>query len=317
MSCIVTPKYKINKNMESYLEKSNCSNFLGALILILNTPLEHHSSLSKATNSLMLVIKSSTVNERSSPNSINSYGKVNTTFAHFVVELLAVNLLFDCWFNPLISPNPYGSKVPDEIYRDLTSNRDLMVSYCICHKLGTTAMFDLMVIILYLLTLHPINLCAFRLVTYQFVLIVIILTSNCMFEQSDNVQFVSIKFVCTFNLYAFLSLICIYLIYLLSICVFCCQGQDVFRQTKKQPWPFSPLKKLYALLVTYKGKFTRGIISLFEHYEEFKVCKLLSFKLYLFKSNVSILIIWLIAELHVDLALGCASVCTSSICSPT
>jgi hypothetical protein len=65
-----------------------------------------------------------------------------------------------------------------------------------------------------------------------------------------------------------------------SFVYFIAKGQDVFRQTKKQPWPFTPLKKLYASLVTYKGKFKKGIMSLFEHYEDFKVCKLLSFNMY-------------------------------------
>jgi hypothetical protein len=91
--CLLTSKYKFKKNKESYLATSNCSDVLGLLILLLNTPLEHHSSLSKTTDSLMLVIKASTVYERSSPDSPNSYGKVNKTFACFVVELLAVNLL--------------------------------------------------------------------------------------------------------------------------------------------------------------------------------------------------------------------------------
>jgi hypothetical protein len=119
----------------------------------------------------------------------------------------------------------------------------------------------------------------FRLVIYQVVLIVIIF---CQIVCSNNVVMFDLYtyHLCSFNLYAFLSSICIYLIYLLSICIFWCQGQDDLRQTKKQPWPFSPLKKLYTLLVTYKGKFTKGIISLFEHYEDFKVCKFLSFKLY-------------------------------------
>jgi hypothetical protein len=47
-------------------------------------------------DSLMLAIKASTVDEHSSLDSLNLYGKVNKTFAHFVVEILAVNLLFDC-----------------------------------------------------------------------------------------------------------------------------------------------------------------------------------------------------------------------------
>jgi hypothetical protein len=71
--------------------KSTRPLLIGLLILMLNTPLEHHSSLSKTTDSLMMAIKASTVDEHSSPDSPNSYGKVNKTFACFVVELLAVN----------------------------------------------------------------------------------------------------------------------------------------------------------------------------------------------------------------------------------
>jgi hypothetical protein len=92
----------------------------------------------------MLAIKASTVDEHSSPDSPNSYGKVNKTFACFVVEMLAVNLLFDCWlYNSSQSlPAPYASYAPDEIYRDLTYNRDLTVSYCIHCEIRTTGMFD-------------------------------------------------------------------------------------------------------------------------------------------------------------------------------
>jgi hypothetical protein len=111
---------------------------------MLNTPLEHHSSKSKMTDSLMLAIKASTVDECSSPDSPNSYGKVTKTFACFLVEMMAVNLLFDCWFNhsSQSSPAPYASYIPDEIYNDLTYNRDLIVSYCICREIGTTGMFN-------------------------------------------------------------------------------------------------------------------------------------------------------------------------------
>jgi hypothetical protein len=141
---LITSKYKFKRNKELYLAKSNCSDVLGSLILTLNTPLEHHSSLSKTMDSLMLAIKASTVDERSSHDSPNLYGKVINTFACFVVEMLAVNLFFDCWFyhSSQSSPAPYASYVPDEIYRDLTYNRDLIVSYCICREIGTTGMFD-------------------------------------------------------------------------------------------------------------------------------------------------------------------------------
>ncbi len=52
---------------------------------------------------------------------------------------------------------------------------------------------------------------------------------------------------------------------------FIAKGQDVFRQTKKQLWPFTPLKKLYAFLVTYEGKLKKGIISSFEHYVDLRL----------------------------------------------
>ncbi len=92
----------------------------------------------------MLAIKASTVDERSSPDSPNLYGKVIKTFACFVVEMLAVNLLFDCWFyhSSQSLSAAYASCVPDEIYRDLTYTRDSIVNYCIHREIRTTGMFD-------------------------------------------------------------------------------------------------------------------------------------------------------------------------------
>ncbi len=59
-------------------------------------------------------------------------------------------------------------------------------------------------------------------------------------------------------------------------------AHEVFTESFGKPWPFPTLKKLFATLPTYKGKFNRGIISLFEQYkyDDFKVCQLLTFKLY-------------------------------------
>ncbi len=192
---------------------------------------------------------------------------------------------------------------------------------------------------MFLLSLLPINLYVKWLAINQIVLIVTtIIKIVCL---NNVVMFILYTFIlCVFNLYDFLSSNCIYQFcihsfYINSICMlffpqivfisfvfsqfvyFIAKGQDVFRQTKKQPWPFTPLKRLYASLVTYKGKFNKRIISFFEHYEDFKVWTSLSFNLYWFKSNVCIQIILLNAELHADSALNCTSVCTSSICSPT
>jgi hypothetical protein len=124
----------------------------------------------------MLVIKSTTVDQSSPPDSPNLFGKVNKTFARFVVEFLSVNLLFDCWFNhsSQTSPALYAKEVPDEIYRDLMASKHAIVSYCICHELGSTDMYDLMIIILYLLKLHLFNLYVIQLDINQFVFIKII-----------------------------------------------------------------------------------------------------------------------------------------------
>jgi hypothetical protein len=83
----------------------------------LNCPLEHYSSPAKTIDFLMLVIKPTTVDQSTSPNSPNSFGKVNKTFACFVVELLSIILLFDCWFNHSFQtlPAPYAKQVPVEI----------------------------------------------------------------------------------------------------------------------------------------------------------------------------------------------------------
>ena len=191
--------------------------------------------------------------------------------------MLTVNLLFDCWFNHSSQslPAPYASNISDEIYRDLTYNSELIMKYCICHEIGATGMFNFAIVILYTLSLHSINLFVFWLVLHQLVHIVF---NFIQIVCSNNVVIINLctSNLHTFNLYAFLSSIFIYLIYFLSICIIHCQRQDVFRQTQKQPWPFTSLKKQYALLVTYKGKFTKGIIFLFENCEDFKVCKLIT-----------------------------------------
>ncbi len=143
-SHLLTSKYKFKRNKEPYLAKINCGKVLGLLLLVLNTLLEHHSSKSKTADSLMLAIKASPVYECSYPDSPNLYGKVNKIFACFVVEMLAVNLLFDCWcyHSSQSLPAPYASYIPDESYSDLTYNRDLIVSYCNCREKGATGMFD-------------------------------------------------------------------------------------------------------------------------------------------------------------------------------
>ncbi len=78
----------------------------------------------------------------------------------------------------------------------------------------------------------------------------------------------------------------------------------------------------FATNSAYCGGFKPWTVCYFPHHPTTwphmtLVCTSLSFHLYLFKSNVCIQIILSNAELHVDSALGCTSVCTSSICNPT
>jgi hypothetical protein len=110
----------------------------GALILILNFELEHHTSPAITTDSLMLAIESTTVDQSTSPNSPNSFGKVNWSFACFVLEFLSVSLLFDCWFDhsSQTAPAPYTKDLYHEIKIDLKRNRNLIVEYLLHHQLG-------------------------------------------------------------------------------------------------------------------------------------------------------------------------------------
>jgi hypothetical protein len=132
----------------------------------------------------MLVIKSTTVDQSTSPNPPNSFGKVNKTFVHFVVEFLSLSLLFDCWFDhsSQTSPAPFAKKVPREIYRDLTRNRNAIVNYCIHHGLGITGMYDLLLINLYIS-----NFFTFKFICFNDFLFINLYTSKLL----------------TFNLYVF------------------------------------------------------------------------------------------------------------------
>jgi hypothetical protein len=146
-----------------------------------NCQLEHRSPPAITTNSLMLVIKSTTVDQSTSPNSPNSFGKVNKTFACVVLEFLSVSLLFDCWFDhssQTSSPAPFTKNVSDDIYRDLTRSRNVIVNYCLCHEIGYYGMYNLQLIYLYIS-----NLLTFNLYNYSICIHLICVLSICIFYQ--------------------------------------------------------------------------------------------------------------------------------------
>jgi hypothetical protein len=119
---------------------------------MLNCQLEHHTSPAITTDSLMLAIQSTSVDQSTFPNTPNSFGKVNMTFAHFVVEFLSVSLLFAFWVSDSsqTSPATFAKNVLDEIYRDLRRNRNVIVNYCLCHEIGLYGMYNLLCINLYI-----------------------------------------------------------------------------------------------------------------------------------------------------------------------
>ncbi len=107
---LLTSKYNFKKNKESYLVKINCSDVLGSLLLMLNTPLEHHSSKSKTMDSLMLAIKASTADEHSSPDSPNRMEKSTRPLLILLLKcwqsicFLIVNFITHPSHHPLLMP---------------------------------------------------------------------------------------------------------------------------------------------------------------------------------------------------------------------
>ncbi len=147
---IVTSRYQFTRKNGFFFWKTICRDVLRALLLMLNGWLEHHTSPAITTDSPVVVIKSTAVDQSTSPNSSNSFGKVKKNCL-LCCWILVSKLLFDCRFDHSSQtlPAPFAKSVSDEIFRDSTRNRDVIVNYCLCHEFGLYGMYNLLFINLY------------------------------------------------------------------------------------------------------------------------------------------------------------------------
>jgi hypothetical protein len=82
----------------------------------------------------MLSIKASLEGEALHTNSI---GKPNKMFAHFVIDFLAMSLLFNCFHvhNSLVAPVPYSKKqLTSNEQQMLQHNQEILIMFCLQHN---------------------------------------------------------------------------------------------------------------------------------------------------------------------------------------
>ena len=96
--------------------------------------LEPHSvsaTDSNITDSLMLRLKSSSSEEIAGTISSNSFGKVNKKICRYIIDMLAVQLVFDNWhpFAGQNAPSPYVKETDAEVIRHIKHNQDVLVSF--------------------------------------------------------------------------------------------------------------------------------------------------------------------------------------------
>jgi len=100
---------------------------------------------SMVSDSLMQYLKdNSDVGSSGVPISFNAFGKVNVAFAHFVVDMISAQLVFDNWYPFLAQqvPAPYrDGETPDVIMKAIRWNQSVLLSIlfeideCRCQKL--------------------------------------------------------------------------------------------------------------------------------------------------------------------------------------
>jgi hypothetical protein len=87
---------------KKFIEANNSRDVLAGLSLMSSLLLENYNKrghFSRISDTLMEQIKeSSTPTSNRQPINLNSFGRVNKTFACFVIDFLAVQLVFNNWF---------------------------------------------------------------------------------------------------------------------------------------------------------------------------------------------------------------------------
>ena len=102
------------------------------------------ASHSNITDSLMLRIKSTSSEQIAGQISSNSFGKVNKKFCRYVIDMLAVQLVFDNWhpFAGQNAPSPYVKETDSEVICHIKHNQDVLLSFCLkFNPLNAVAVF--------------------------------------------------------------------------------------------------------------------------------------------------------------------------------
>jgi hypothetical protein len=107
-----------------FIEANNSHDVLARLSLMSSLLFENcneRGNFSRITDTLMNQIKeSSTPSSDHQPINLTSFGRVDKTFARFVIDFLAVQLVFNNWFpfKCQNAPSPYARNIEPEAKMD-------------------------------------------------------------------------------------------------------------------------------------------------------------------------------------------------------
>jgi hypothetical protein len=122
------------RSEETFIEANNSHDVLAGLSLMSSLLLENYNKrghFSRITDTLMNQIKeSSTPSSNHQPINSNSFGRVIKTFACFVIDFLAVQLVFNNWFpfKCQNAPSPYACNIEPKAEMDaIQTNQKILI----------------------------------------------------------------------------------------------------------------------------------------------------------------------------------------------
>jgi hypothetical protein len=124
---------------ETFIEASNNRDVLARLSLMSSLLLENYNKsghFSRITDTLMKQIKeSSTPSSGRQPINSNSFGRVNKTFARFVIDFLADQLVFNNWFpfKCQNAPSPYARNIEPKAKMDAIQTNQKICLLLVLH----------------------------------------------------------------------------------------------------------------------------------------------------------------------------------------
>jgi hypothetical protein len=122
------------KSVLSFTDNVPARDIKSALSLVVRLLLEHSSvsdDKSSINDSLMVQIKKSSTDELTHSN---SFGRVNSSFAKFVIDFLAMSLLFDSFLyhNAQAAPAPWaGRHLTIDEQRLFQQNQTVLIKFCL------------------------------------------------------------------------------------------------------------------------------------------------------------------------------------------